>query len=200
MLFGDYNPAGRLPISIPRNVGQLPVYYNDRNQQKHDYVEGSASPLYTFGHGLSYSSFTYQDLQIQVAEQSDAKQADNVQSGNVQRGNNSAMTPKSNIIAQVSLSVTNSGTRNGDEVVQLYLHDEKASTVVPLKQLKAFKRLHLKAGETKTISFDLNKEDLIIYDASMQPVLEKGSFKVMVGAGLKDIRLRGKFQLKEDLR
>jgi len=200
VLFGDYNPAGRLPISIPRNVGQLPVYYNDRNQQKHDYVEGSASPLYTFGHGLSYSSFTYQDLQIQVAEQSDAKQADNVQSGNVQRGNNSAMTPKSNIIAQVSLSVTNSGTRNGDEVVQLYLHDEKASTVVPLKQLKAFKRLHLKAGETKTISFDLNKEDLIIYDASMQPVLEKGSFKVMVGAGSKDIRLNGKFELKEDLR
>jgi beta-glucosidase len=175
VLFGDYNPAGRLPISIPRNVGQLPVYYNDRNQQKHAYVEGPADALYGFGHGLSYSSFAYKSLNIEVGEQPDLN-------------------------VKVSVQVTNTSSKAGDEVVQLYLHDEKASSVVPLKQLKAFKRLHLKAGETQQVSFDLKKEDLLIYDATLKPVVEKGSFKVMIGASSRDIRLEGKFLVKEDHR
>jgi beta-glucosidase len=175
VLFGDYNPAGRLPVSIPRNVGQLPVYYNDRNQNKHAYVEGPADALYGFGHGLSYSSFAYKNLSIQAAEQ-----------------------PGLNV--KVSVDVSNTSNKAGDEVVQLYLHDEKASSVVPLKQLKAFKRLHLKAGETQQVSFELKKEDLLIYDATMKPVVEKGSFKVMIGASSRDIRLEGKFLVKEDHR
>jgi beta-glucosidase len=178
VLFGDYNPAGRLPISIPRNVGQLPVYYNDRNQQKHDYVEGPAAALYGFGHGLSYSSFAYDNLKIEVAEQPGAIPL--------------------NPMVRVSVAVTNTGTRNGDEVVQLYLHDEKASTVVPLKQLRAFKRLHLKAGETQVVNFELQKEDLMIYDASMRHILEKGTFKVMIGASSRDIRLEGIFTIEKD--
>src|SRR5690606_38861049 len=119
VLFGDYNPAGRLPISIPRNVGQLPVYHNDRNQQKHAYVEGPADEIYNFGHGLSYSSFAYKNLQLQSLEQS-------VQS--------KANTPLKTALVKISFEVRNTSALAGDEVVQLYLHDEKASTVVPLKQ------------------------------------------------------------------
>jgi len=180
VLFGDYNPAGRLPISIPRHVGQLPVYYNDRNQQKHDYVEGPAAALYGFGHGLSYTKFAYENLKIQVGEASAETQA----------------VP----VVRVSVSVTNTGAKAGDEVLQLYVHDEKASTVVPLKQLKAFERLHLKAGETKQVNFTLKKEDLMIYDAAMKPVLEKGTFKVMMAASSRDVRLEGKFTIEKDYR
>jgi len=175
VLFGDYNPAGRLPISIPRNVGQLPVYYNDRNKQKHDYVEGPADALYGFGHGLSYSSFAYQNLQIQAMEQPE-------------------------LSVKVTVEISNTSNKDGDEVVQLYIHDEKASTVVPLKQLKAFQRVRLKAGERRQLSFELKKEDLMIYDAAMKPVVEQGSFKVMLGASSRDIRLDGKFSIEQDHR
>ena len=185
VLFGDYNPAGRLPISIPRNVGQLPVYYNDNNHQKHAYVEGPADALYGFGHGLSYSSFVYKNLQIQSLEGSVQGQA--------------GTSPKTPLV-KVDFEVGNTGTFSGDEVVQLYLHDEKASTVVPLKQLKGFKRVKLKAGETTHVQFTLAKEDLMLYDASMRPVVEKGSFKVMIGASSRDIRLNGKFSIEQDMR
>lgn len=184
VLFGDYNPAGRLPISIPRHVGQLPVYYNDRNQQKHAYVEGPADALYGFGHGLSYSSFAYQNLQIQSLE-------------NVQQHTGTAETQP---LVNLTFDVHNSSSRDGDEVVQLYLHDEKASTVVPLKQLKGFKRIRLKAGATQQLQFTLTKEDLMLYDAAMKPVVEKGSFKVMIGASSRDIRLEGKFNMEQDHR
>jgi beta-glucosidase len=185
VLFGDYNPAGRLPISIPRNVGQLPVYYNDRNQQKHAYVEGPADALYGFGHGLSYSSFAYKNLQLQSLEQS------------VQANTN---TPLKTALVKISFEVRNTSALAGDEVVQLYLHDEKASTVVPLKQLKGFERIKLKPGETRLVQFALTKEDLMLYDAAMKPVVEKGSFKVMIGASSRDIRLEGKFSIEQDLR
>jgi len=185
VLFGDYNPAGRLPISIPRNVGQLPVYYNDRNQQKHAYVEGPADALYNFGHGLSYSSFAYKNLQLQSLEQSVQAKAD---------------TPLKTALIKISFEVRNTSTLAGDEVVQLYLHDEKASTVVPLKQLKGFERIKLKPGETRLVQFALTKEDLMLYDAAMKPVVEKGSFKVMIGASSRDIRLEGKFSIEQDLR
>jgi len=113
VLFGDYNPAGRLPISVPRNVGQLPVYYNKKNPRGHDYVEMSADPLYPFGYGLSYTSFEYSGLKL-------SKEGD----GSV----------------KVSLDVRNTGSRDGDEVVQVYVIDHEASTVRPRKQLRAFKK------------------------------------------------------------
>jgi beta-glucosidase len=185
VLFGDYNPAGRLPISIPRDVGQLPVYYNDRNLQKHAYVEGPADALYGFGHGLSYSSFAYNNLQMQSLEQSvEAK----------------ANIPLKTALVKISFEVRNTSALAGDEVVQLYLHDEKASTVVPLKQLKGFERIKLKPGETRLVQFTLTKEDLMLYDAAMKPVVEKGSFEVLIGASSRDIRLEGKFSIEQDLR
>lgn len=175
VLFGDYNPAGRLPISIPRNVGQLPVYYNDRNLQKHAYVEGPADVLYGFGHGLSYSAFEYKNLNLQTQQEG-------------------------NLTVEVSFELSNTSEKAGDEVVQLYLHDEKASTVQPLKQLKAFKRVQLKAGEKQLISFELKKADLMTYNLKMDQLVEKGSFKIMIGASSRDIRLEGRVTINDEHR
>lgn len=165
VLFGDYNPAGRLPISTPRSVGQLPVHYNKKAPQVHDYVEMPATPLYSFGYGLSYTSFEYSDLRI-------VSQDDNC--------------------TEVSLNVKNTGKYDGEEVVQLYLRDEFASVVQPLKQLKQFKRLFLKRGETKSVRFTLTKEAFMIVDRNFKRVVEPGSFVVMVGASSDDIRLTTK--------
>lgn len=173
VLFGDYNPAGRLPVSVPRSVGQLPVYYNYKNPLKHDYVEGSSAPLYDFGYGLSYSKFVYHDMQVGVSETADLEVA-------------------------VSVALSNVSDVDGDEVLQLYVRDEAASVVVPVKQLKAFRRIHLKAHETKTVSFKLIKNDLMIYNQSMEPVVEAGTFNIMIGAGAKDIRLEKKINIHQN--
>ena len=173
VLFGDYNPAGRLPISIPRSVGQLPVYYNYKRPEKHNYVEGTADPLYAFGYGLSYSQFVYTALEVE------SKEAERLQ-------------------VVISMRVSNTGKLDGDEVVQLYLEDELASVVLPKKQLKTFKRIHLKAGETQALQFTLNAEDLAIYNSQMQEAVEAGTFKVMIGASSADIRLEKKFTLLKD--
>ena len=138
VLFGDYNPAGRLPISVPKSVGQLPVYYNARFPEKHDYIEVDAKPLYSFGYGLSYTTFDYQNLKIE--------------------NNNS------NQAFKVSFDLKNSGSKDGEEVVQLYLKSKTSSVVLPMKQLKQFKRVFLKAGEQKTLNFILSKDDLEIYN------------------------------------
>jgi beta-glucosidase len=175
VLFGDYNPAGRLPISIPRSVGQLPVYYNYKRPVKHNYVEGTADPLYAFGYGLSYAQFAYSALQVESRE-----------------GDKLHVT--------VSLRVSNTSKLDGDEVVQLYLQDELASVVLPEKQLKAFKRIHLKAGETQELTFTLNAEDLAIFNAQMQEVVEAGRFKVMIGAASTDIRLEKEFSVLKNYR
>ena len=127
VLFGDYNPAGRLPVSVPRNVGQLPVYYNKKNPRGHDYVEMSADPLYPFGYGLSYTTFEYSGLTV---------------SGTVPN-------------VEVTVQVKNTGSRDGDEVVQLYVIDPLASTVRPRKQLRAFDRVFVKAGETVPVTLKL---------------------------------------------
>jgi beta-glucosidase len=173
VLFGDYNPAGRLPISIPRSVGQLPVYYNYKSPVKHNYVEGTAQPLYPFGYGLSYSTFDYADLTATPAEGED-------------------------LLVKISVQVTNKSKVDGDEVVQIYLQDQVASVVVPVKQLKAFKRVHLKAHETQTVSFELSKEDLAIYDAAMKHRVEAGKFTILVGAGSEDIRLKKEINILHD--
>ena len=167
VLFGDYNPAGRLPVSVPANIGQLPVYYNKKAPRPHDYVEMSAKPLYAFGYGLSYTTFDYSNLT--VSENFDLQTS----------------------MATVTLDVTNTGDRDGEEVVQLYLHDDQASTVQPVMQLKAFERLYIKRGETRTVTFTLTADDLSIVDSQMHRVVEPGTFTVLVGAASNDIRLRG---------
>ncbi|AKD02293.1 glycoside hydrolase family 3 N-terminal domain-containing protein [Pontibacter korlensis] len=173
VLFGDYNPAGRLPISVPKHVGQLPVYYNAKRPAKHDYVETDAQPLYSFGYGLSYSKFAYSNLQVSPSENQ----------GDVQ--------------VKVQLQIKNTSSRDGDEVVQLYLRDKVSATVTPAKQLKKFQRVHLKAGEQKTVAFELNAEDMMLLDTKMQWIVEPGDFDVMVGASSDDIRLEEKFKINK---
>ncbi len=161
VLFGDYNPAGRLPVSVPRHVGQLPVYYNKPVPAAHDYVEMSAKPLYPFGYGMSYTTFEYSDLTI--TEGLDA-----------------------------SFKVTNTGNRKGDEVVQLYLHQDHPSVVQPERQLKAFKRITLEPGETRTVTLHLDFGDLAIVDANMEWTVENGTYQILIGPSSNDIRLTGK--------
>lgn len=163
VLFGDYNPAGRLPISIPRDMGQLPVYYN-KTFLPHDYAEMSAQPLYSFGYGLSYTSFKYSNLSI---------------------------TKKGKTDFEVSFDVTNTGNRDGEEVAQLYLHDVVASIVQPLKQLKHFERVMIKKGDTHHFTFRINEEDLCIVDKDLKQIVEPGDFNVMVGSSSDNILLNG---------
>lgn len=169
VIFGDYNPAGRLPISVPVNVGQLPVYYNKRPPLSHNYVEMSAKPLYSFGYGLSYTSFKYSNLII--------KKEDN------ERFN-------------VSFDVTNTGDRDGEEVAQLYLHDVLASIVQPVKQLKHFARVYIKRGETRRIEFGITADDLSMINQNMQNVVEPGDFDVLIGSSSDNILLNGTLSVK----
>ena len=166
VLFGDYNPAGRLPVSVPANVGQIPVYYNKKPPMPHDYVEMSARPLYAFGYGLSYTTFKYDDLNIE-------------ETGDTQ--------------FKVTFNVTNTGDMDGDEVVQLYLHDEFASTAQPMMQLKKLSRIFIPKGETKQVSFTLEAEDLEIVDQEMNHVVETGDFTVMIGPSSDNIILKATF-------
>ena len=157
VLLGRYNPAGRLAVSVPRSVGQLPVYYNRKVPFSHDYVEESANPLYPFGYGLSYTTFEYSDLQASAKK--------------------------------VTVKVTNTGERDGDEVVQVYIRDLVASTARPRKQLCAFSRVHVKAGETVTVELPLARSAFELVNPAMERVVEPGEFEIQVGASSEDIRL-----------
>ena len=168
ILFGDYSPAGRLPVSVPRSEGQLPVFYSQGTQR--DYVESKGTPLYAFGYGLSYTRFTYSGLELQKGTEMETLQT-------------------------VACTVTNTGNRDGEEVVQLYIGDKVASVSQPPLLLKAFQRIFLKKGESRQVIFHLKKDDLGIYDSEMNYVVEPGEFKVMVGAASNDIRLEGEFVL-----
>ena len=163
VLFGDYNPSGRLPISVPRSVGQIPVYYNKKAPRNHDYVEVSSSPLYSFGYGMSYTTFEYSDLQV---------------------------VQKSARCFEVSFKVKNTGKYDGEEVSQLYMRDEYASVVQPMKQLKHFERFHLKKGEEKKVTFVLTEEDFFLVNYTLKKVVESGNFHLMIGAASNDIRLQ----------
>ena len=163
VLFGDYNPAGRLPVTVPRSVGQLPVYYNKKAPAAHDYMDLSAKPLYAFGYGLSYTTFEYDNVSLE-------------ETGDTQ--------------FEITFDVTNTGQRDGEEVVQLYLHDEVASVVQPLKQLKKFQRVFIPKGETRQVKFTLDAEDLSIINAEMESVVEPGDFTVMIGSSSDDIRMK----------
>ncbi len=168
ILFGDHNPAGRLPVSVPRSVGQLPVYYALGTQAA--YIDGSSSPLYAFGYGLSYTHYQYSDLTIGVEKEK--KQV------------------------EITCRVTNTGNQDGDEVVQLYVRDNRSSVATPPIQLKNFRRIHIKKGESKTITFTLRHDDLALYNMNMQRVTEPGEFTLMIGAASDDIRLRDTFLIK----
>ncbi len=176
ILFGDYNPAGKLPISFPRNTGQLPVYYGlkptgGKSQFWGEYVDSCAGPLFEFGFGLSYTQYLYRNLRIIP--------------------HRIPRTGKVKILADI----TNTGKKHGAEVVQLYINDVVASITRPVKELKGFERIYIKAGETRTVEFQIEGGELAFYDKSMKPAVEPGVFKVMIGASSRDIRLEGYFEV-----
>ncbi len=162
VLFGDYNPSGRLPISIPRHVGQIPCYYNKRNPKEHNYVEAQNAPLYVFGYGKSYTDFEYENLIVD-------KMADGVW--------------------KVSFEVENRGTFDGTDVPQLYFRDKHASTVRPIMQLCDFTHVALKKGEKKKVTFLIKERDFALIDINGERVVEPGDVMLMVGAASDDIRL-----------
>lgn len=171
VLYGEVNPSGKLPVSFPRNVGQEPYFYNhprfarsvpEGNLQRNRvrYLDSEISPLYPFGFGLSYTSFEYAEPAVRVEE------------GNV----------------IISIDVRNSGTREGKEVVQLYIRDVVASETRPVQELKGFRKLALSAGETRTVEFTLTKRDLSFYDKDVNSVFEPGEFIAMVGGNCRDVK------------
>jgi beta-glucosidase len=175
-LFGETNPGGKLPITFPRTVGQVPIYYSHkpsggRSYWYGDYVDTPASPLYPFGHGLSYTTFSYSDLQI------------------------SPKAAASGESVEVSLSIANTGDVAGDEVVQLYVCDQYASLPRPVKELKGFCRLTLAPGERRRLAFQLPVDLLAYYDEELKLIVEAGQIDVFAGSSSQDIRLQGEFQI-----
>lgn len=158
VLFGDYNPAGKLAVSFPRSVGQLPIFYNHKPSSKRGYLFTSKEPLFPFGHGLSYTTFSYTNLTIGPEK--------------IKPGGDTT----------VSVTVTNTGRIAGDEIVQLYIRDKVSSVTRPVKELKGFERITLAPGESKKVSFRITPDKLSFLDQSMNRVVEPGEFDIMVGA------------------
>lgn len=154
VLFGDYNPGGKMPVSVPRSVGHIPAYYNHKPTARRGYAFGDISPLYPFGFGLSYTEF-------EMSEPS--------------------LTPKGGANVDVTVTVTNTGDRAGDEVVQVYVRDVVSSVTRNVKDLRAFRRVSLEAGESKTVTLSLDKSAFEMYNLSMDRVVEPGDFEIMVG-------------------
>jgi beta-glucosidase len=174
VLFGDYNPSGRLAITIPRHVGQLPVYYNYKpakaywmREEKRGYVDMPATPLYPFGYGLSYTQYEYSNLRIDPPQ----------------------VRPEGT--ARVTMEVKNTGDRSGTETVQLYIHETTSPVAISVKQLRGFERVDLKPGETKSITLTLTAEDLQLLDRDMHWRVAPGDFEIMVGKSSEDLPLKG---------
>jgi beta-glucosidase len=172
VLFGDYNPSGKLVMSFPKSMGQLPIYYSRKPSASRTSIDGSTDPLYAFGHGLSYSAFEYSNLSVTP---------DNP-------------TVNSNIV--VSLDVQNVSKTDGVEVVQLYVHDLVSSVTTPVMALKGFSRIYLAAGEKKKASMTLTPEHLSLLNIDMKRVTEPGEFDIMVGSSSADIRLKTRINVK----
>lgn len=172
VLFGDYNPGGKLPISFPRASGQIPLYYHRKSSSLRDYVFLDCEPLFPFGYGLSYTDFEYSNLKIEPE----------------------TIKPGESIL--VSIELKNKGRVKGDEVVQLYLKDVVAQITRPLRQLKGFKRVTLQPGEKVKIVFKIPSEILSFYNEKMELIIEPGIFEVMVGSSSKDIKAKGKFEIR----
>ena len=168
VLFGDCNPAGRLPVTFPLAEGQLPLVYNHKPTGRgDDYGDLTGQPLFPFGFGLSYTSFEYSDLSFDRPR----------------------ISPDDSTV--VRFKIKNTGALEGDEVAQLYIRDEIASVARPVTELKGFERIHLKPGESKEASFTISPEELSMLDSDLRTVVEPGDFRIMIGSSSKDIRLRG---------
>lgn len=171
MLLGHVNPSGKLSVTFPRSIGQVPFYYYHKPSSKHIYVDIEETPLYAFGHGLSYTTFEYSNLQISPGQ----------------------ISPSGT--ATVKVVVKNTGQQEGAEIVQLYVRDEIGSVTTPVKALKGFQRIVLAAGESKEVSFDVGFEALHLWNKQMQREVEPGDFTIMVGSASDDIRLEGKINV-----
>jgi beta-glucosidase len=183
VLFGDYNPGGKLSVTFPKTVGQIPYNFPTKpNAQWEGEKTRVNGALYYFGYGLSYTAFAYSHLRI-------------VHDGAAAFTGGPVNRPQSGGNIIVSVDVTNTGSREGDEVVQLYTHQLVTSVTTYEKNLRGFERIHLKPGETKAITFTLKPEDLALWDRQMHYVVEPGTFKVMVGSASEDIRLTGQFEI-----
>ena len=166
VLFGDVNPGGRLPITIPRSVGHVPAYYNHKPSARRGYLFDSIAPLFPFGFGLSYTTFAYSHLRLERSE--------------IGMGES----------GRAFIDVTNTGTVHGDEVVQLYIRDVVSSVTRPVKELKGFQRISLAPGQTRTVAFDITPEQLAFYDIDMIFRVEPGEFRLMVGSSSRDEDLK----------
>ena len=183
VVFGDVSPSGKLTTTFPKNVGQIPLYYNHLNtgrpleagkwfsKFRSNYLDIDNDPLYPFGYGLSYTTFRYGDLQL----------------------SNNSMNEKGKITA--SVTVTNTGNYDADEIVQMYIRDMVGSVARPVKELKGFERIHLKKGESRTVSFDITAEQLNFYNSTLNWACEPGEFEVMVGGNSRDVQTK-KFSLQ----
>ena len=178
VLYGDYNPAGKLPMTFPRNGGQIPISYQQYNtgrpvtkpgeiRYKSAYLDAPNTPRYAFGHGLSYTTFKYDNLQLSQPTMTAGQQV------------------------RVQFRVTNTGPRAGEEVAQLYLHDVVASVARPLKELKDFQKLSLKPGESRTVAFTIDQNKLAFYNQQLAWAAEPGDFRLFIGSASDDIRLEG---------
>ena len=182
VLFGDYNPSGKLPMTFPREIGQIPIYYNhystgrpakdeDSKNYVSAYIDLKNSPKFPFGYGLSYTKFNYSGLKL------------------------SSTKMKNNETIKVSFQLSNVGKVAGEEVVQLYLKDKFGSVVRPVLELRDFQKVKLNAGESKTIEFTIDKEKLSFYNDKLEFIAEAGDFEVMIGASSADIKLKSDFEL-----
>ncbi len=163
VIFGDYNPGGKLPVSFPRSVGQLPIFYNKKPSARRGYVFSSTEPLFPFGFGLSYTTFKYSNLKIIKPKISASEET------------------------TVTVDITNTGQVRGDEVAQMYLRDNVSSVTRPVKELKDFARISIEPGMTKTVTFKITPQKLAFYNREMKRVVEPGTFKIMVGGNSNDL-------------
>ena len=180
VVFGDYNPAGRLPVTVARNAGQIPIYAMHRNGSSYSkgkgiilstYVEGSKKPLYYLGEGKSYTTFEYSNLKVDKKVKADG-------------------------VINLSCDITNTGDRDGEEVIQVYVRDDLASMIRPNKELAGFARVAVEAGKTKTVHFSMKADQFDFLDIKMKWIVEAGTMTVNVGASSEDIRLVDKFQIE----
>ena len=168
VIFGEYNPGGKLPITFPVSEAQLPLYYNHKPTGRgDDYLNLTGYPLFPFGHGLSYTTFKYSDLKIAPDE-----------------------IPLDGT-AQISFKLTNMGDVWGEEVIQLYIRDKTASLSRPVMELKGFERISVQPGETVDVTMEIKPDMLSLYDKNMIKIVEPGDFGIMIGSSSRDIRLRG---------
>ncbi|MGZ3822349.1 MAG: glycoside hydrolase family 3 C-terminal domain-containing protein, partial [Mucilaginibacter sp.] len=184
VLYGNYNPSGKLPITFPRSEGQIPIYYNHYNtgrpaQSDNDlfyksaYIDLPNSPRYAFGYGLSYTTFQYKNMEFDK------------------------MIPeiKDNEMIAVSVSVENTGKYAGEEVVQLYIRDVVSQPLRPIKELKDFKKVLLQPGEVRRITFYIKRDELAFYNEKLERITQPGTFQIMIGSASNDIRLQKNLDL-----